>query len=72
VIPGQEKEIIFGPFYFIYVVYILSFFLLAFIRLFKKYCQVLRKKDEKNKIKKAQIVSIFFWLYCCYQFGFCD
>ena len=37
--PGEEKEIIWGPFYFLYVIYISTYFSLALFKLFKKWLE---------------------------------
>jgi len=49
--PGSEKEIIFGPGYIFYVIYIILYFSLGFWKLFKKYL-------KSHSIEKNQIIYL--------------
>ncbi len=55
VIPGAEKEIIWGPLYVIYSLYISLFFLMGLIVLFKKYLR------EYGRVKNQ--IKFVFWGY---------
>jgi signal transduction histidine kinase len=53
---GQEKEIIWGPWYFIYVIYIAGFFSAGLLNLFRKYLK------EKEAVVKIQLKYVY-WGY---------
>ncbi len=61
--PGQEKEIIFSGYYWIYVLYILSFFFAGFIRLFKKFAQ-------SKGIERMQVIYLLVGYFIAANFAF--
>ncbi len=61
--PGQEKEIIFSPYYWFYFIYILSFFFWAFIRLFNKF-------RRARGMEKLQIIYLSVGYFIAANFAF--
>ncbi len=70
IIPGQEKEIIFTNLYFIYVVYTVSFFGYAFLRLIRKFLFFRNKKDKKDQTRKVQVIYLFLGYFLATNLAF--